>query len=109
MAHAQALQYWTEGANLPKPGKPHLLVGFILELQKMMKQYILFSEDIVFGSVALPEGFFGSKISVSTDVLPAPSNVPPEEVASPIGRPPKESTTPQVPCEKQVKMEAPPN
>ena len=48
----------------------------------MMKQCIPFLEDIVCGGVTPPEGFFRSKISISTDALPAPSNVSPEEEAA---------------------------
>ena len=75
----------------------------------MMKKYVPFSEDEVFGSVALPEGFFGSKTSISTDAPLAPSDIPPEKEAVPIGRYPKESTLPWVQCGKQVKVEVPPN
>ena len=75
----------------------------------MMEQYISFSDDIILGSVALPDGFFGSQTSVSTGAPPTPSDVPPEEVVLPIGGPLGESLLPQVPCEKWVKMEAPPN
>ena len=58
MAYAQALQY--------------LLAGSILELQKVMELYILFSDDIVLGGMALLEGFLGSQTSVSTDVPSTP-------------------------------------
>ena len=48
MAYAQALQCWAKKANLPKLGQPHLLAGSVLELQKMMEQYIPFSDEIIF-------------------------------------------------------------
>ena len=86
-----------------------LLAGSVLELQQVMKQYIPFLEDIVFSSVVLTEGFFGSKTPISTDALPAPCNVPPEAEATSVSRPTKESMPPWVPSEKQVKMEVPPN
>ena len=75
----------------------------------MMELYVLFSDDIILGSVVLLEGFFGSQTSISTDALPIPSDILPEEVATPIGGPLKESMLPQVPHEKWMKMEAPPN
>ena len=109
MAHAQALQCCAERANLPTLGQPSLLVGSVLELQKMMEQYISFSDDIILDGVALLEGYFGSQTSVSTDALPAPSNVPSEEVATPVSWPLKESMLLWVPHEKWVKVEAPPN
>ena len=105
----KALQYWAKKANLSKLGQPCLLVGLFLELQQKMKKYVQFLEDVVFGSVALPEGFFGNKTSISTEALPASSNVLPEKEAIPVGGSPQESTPPQVPCGKQVKVEVPPN
>ena len=89
MAYVQALQSWAKKANLPKLGWPCLLVGSVLELQKMMEQYIPFSDDIIFDSMALLEGFFGSQTSVFTDVPPTPSDIQLENVATPISRPPK--------------------
>ena len=61
IAYTEALQCWAERANLPVPGQPCLLAGSFLELCKMIECYFLFSDDIVLGSVALPEGFFGSE------------------------------------------------
>ena len=61
MIYAQTLQYWAERANLPMLGWPHLLVGSVLELQKVMELHISFPDDIILGSVALLEGFFGSQ------------------------------------------------
>ena len=66
VAYTQALQCWAERANPPMPGQPCLLVESLLELCKMMEQYVSFSDDIILGIVALPEGFFGSQ--TSTDV-----------------------------------------
>ena len=97
MAYAKALQCWAKRAKLPMLGQPCLLAGSILELQMMMEQYILFSDDIILGGVTLPEGFFGSQTSVSTDAPPTISGAL------------KESMLPQVPHEKWVKMEAPQN
>ena len=72
VAYTQALHYWAERANPPTLGQPCLLAGSILELQKVMELYILFSDDIILHSVALPEGFFRSQTSVSTDALSIP-------------------------------------
>ena len=95
------------------PGQPCLLVGSILELHKMMEWYVSFSDDIILGSVVLPEGFFGSQTSVSRDAPSTSTDVPSTEItmeeAAPIIGPLKESTMPQVPHEKQAKMEVPPN
>ena len=60
VAYAQALQCWAKSANLPMSGQPCLLVGSVLELCKMMEQYISFYNDIALGSVALLEGFWKS-------------------------------------------------
>ena len=75
----------------------------------MMELYISFSDDIILGSVVLLEGFFGSHTSISTDTSPTPSDVPSEEVTTPVSSPLEESMPPQVLHEKQVKMEAPLN
>ena len=74
-----------------------------------MELYASFPDDIVLGSVSLLERFFRSQTSVSTDALSTPSDVQPEEVATPIGGPLNESMPTHVPHEKWVKMEAPPN
>ena len=44
-----------EKANLPTGGKPHLLLGSVVELQEEMKCYISFSAEDVFNGIALPE------------------------------------------------------
>ena len=104
VAYAQALQCWAKRAHPPMPGQPCLLVGSILELHKMMEQYVSFSNDIILGSVALPEGFVGSQTSISRDTLPASTNVPSKEVAmgeaAPVRGPLEESTMPWVLHEK---------
>ena len=51
------------------------LAGSVLELQRMVEQYVPFSDDVVFGSVALLEWFFRSHTSISTDVLPTPLTI----------------------------------
>ena len=91
------------------PGQPHLLAESVLELHKMMEQYVSFLDEIILGSVALPEGFFRSQTSTPRDAPSTSTNVPSEEVATPIGEPLKESTPPQVPQEKWARVEAPPN
>ena len=53
VAYTWALQFWAAKANLPTRGKPHLLVGSILELQEEMKCYVSFSDEDVFSGVAL--------------------------------------------------------
>ena len=55
MAYTQALQLWAEKADLPTGGKPHLLVGSVVELQEEMKCYVSFSDEDVFSGVALLE------------------------------------------------------
>ena len=94
MAYAQVLQCWTKRANPPMPGQPCLLAESVLELCKMMEQYVSFSDNIVLGSVSLPEGFFSSQTSTHRDALPTSTNVPAEEAAIPIGEPLEESTPP---------------
>ena len=98
MAYTQALQCWAERANLPKPGPPCLLAGSILELPKTMEWYVSFSDNIVLGSVALLEGFFGSQTSVSRDALPASTDVPSKEVAREEATPPQRAPQGIPPC-----------
>ena len=57
VVYAQALQFWAEKANLPTLGQPCLLVGSVLELREVMKCYVSFLNNAVFGSMALPAGF----------------------------------------------------
>ena len=77
---------------------------YVLELRKMMEQYVTFSDNIILGSVALPKGFFRSQTSISRDASPTSTNVPSKEVAMeeavPSEGPSKESPTPQVLHEK---------
>ena len=75
----------------------------------MMECYVSFSNDIVLGSMALLEGFFGSQTSISRYVPLASTDVSSKDAAAPKGGPLKESTPPQVPHEKWARMEAPPN
>ena len=55
VAYVQALQFWVEKAVLPAGGKPHLLVGSMVELWEETKYYISFSNEKVFSGVALLE------------------------------------------------------
>ena len=70
----------------------------------MVEWYISFSDDIVLGSVALPEGFFRSQTPISKDTPPTSTDIPVEEVAmeeiAPVGEPLEEPTTTWVPHEK---------
>ena len=80
-----------------------------------MEQYVSFSDDIVLGSVALPEGFFRNQAesTISRDALLASTNVPIDEVAmeevAPIGGPLEEPPILWVPHEEQVRVQVPPN
>ena len=115
VANTQALQCWAERANLSMPGQPCLLVRSVLKLCEMMEWYISFSNNIILGGVALPEGFFGSQteLTIYRDALPTFTIISSKEItmeeAAHIGGPLKESTTPQVLHEKWAKMEAPQN
>ena len=82
VTYAQTLQYWAKRASPPTLGQPCLLARFVLDLHKMMEKYVWFCNDIILGSVALPEGFLSNqtKLTASTDVLPAPTNIPMDEV-----------------------------
>ena len=109
MAYAQALEWWAEKANLPKPDQSCLLAGSVLELQKIMEPYIPLSDDIVFDGGALPEGFLKSQTSVVTDVLPTPPTFHRKKWLHPSADPLKSLCHSRVPHEKQVKIETPPN
>ena len=55
VAYTRALQFWVEKANLPTGGKPCLLWGSVIELQKEMECYLSFSNEDVFKGMALQE------------------------------------------------------
>ena len=55
MAYGQALQFWAEKADLHTGGKPHLLVGSVIEVWEEMKCYVSFSDKDVFSGMAHPE------------------------------------------------------
>ena len=55
VAYTRALQFWAEKVDLPAGGKPHLLVGCIVELWEEMKCYVSFTDEDVFNGIALPE------------------------------------------------------
>ena len=81
-----------------------------------MEQYVSFSDDAVFGSVALPEGFFGIQTPIlkdSPDTLPACTHIPSKEVpmeeVAPVEGSLEEPITTWVPHKKWAKMEVPPN
>ena len=48
LAYAQALQYWAEKANLPKPGELHLLERCFHELRWAMRLFTTFTDGAVF-------------------------------------------------------------
>ena len=82
VAYAQALQFWVEKDNLPTRGKPHLLVGSIVELWEEMKCYFSFSEEDVFSGVALLEEppIIPPKEATPKGTQPTPANPPVKEV-----------------------------
>ena len=55
VAYTWALQFWVEKVDPPTGGKPHLLVGSIVELQEEMNCYLSFSDKDVFDGIALTE------------------------------------------------------
>ena len=89
MAYTQALQCLAEKANLPKLGWPHLLAGSVLELQKMMEQYIPFSDEIVFDGIALLEGFLGARHPFPQMIFPPPPMFNQKKWLHPLADPPK--------------------
>ena len=111
--YTQALQSWAEKVNLPTLGQPHLLVGSVLELREVMKCYISFPDNVIFSSVALPEGSLTDQpeTTIPRSTQPASTNSPIEEVAAeevtlaekaiteeaaPIGRPLEGPSTSQI-------------
>ena len=82
VAYTCALQFWAEKVNPPTEGKPHLLVGSMIELWEEMECYLSFSNEDVFKGIAPPE---------------VTSIIPPEEVTlqsaqpTPAGTPAKEA------------------
>ena len=88
--YTQALQFWTEKADLPTRGKPCLLAGSVVELQEKVKCYVFFSDDDVFSGIAL---------------LEEPSIIPPEE-ATPKGAQPTLADPPVKEATIDVTMES---
>ena len=83
VAYAWALQFWAEKVNLPTEGKPHLLVGSIIELQEEMKCNLSFSDEDVFKDVALSE---------ETPIIPPEEVTPQGTQPTPTSTPVKEAT-----------------
>ena len=119
VAYAQALQFWTEKANLPTQGQPHLLVGSIVELIEAMECYVSFPNDAVFSVVALPEESLTTQsektapksthlVSTNSPIEEAAVKVA-EKEAAPIVRPPKEPSTSWTPNKKSTRRKHSPN
>ena len=119
VAYAQDLQFWAEKANLPTQGQPCLLAGSILELWEAMECYVSFSNDTIFGSMALPEESLTTQLekTIPESTQPVYTNSPVEEAAvkvteeeaAPIVRPAEESSTFWTPNEELIRREQPQN
>ena len=111
VAYAQALQYWAEESQSAYAWSTMPFGGICPGTMKDDGTvHFMFPDDVIPGNVALPEGFFGSQASISTDTPPTPSDIPPEEVAAHLlAGPLRNLCCPQVPHEKWVKMETPPS
>ena len=48
LVYAQALPYWAEKANLPKPDKLHLLARCLHELRQAMRPFTTFTDGTIF-------------------------------------------------------------
>ena len=122
VAYTWALQFWVEKANLPSLGQPHLLAGSVLELREVMKCYVSFHDNAMFGSMALPEGSLTDQpeATASRSAQPASTNSAIEEVAAeevtlageaateeaaPIGRPLEGPSTSQTQSEGPTRRE----
>ena len=83
VAYAHALQFGAEKANPPTPGQPCLLAGSILELREVMKCYVSFPNDALFGSVAhLEESLTNQpETTIPESSQPASTYSPIKEVA----------------------------
>ena len=68
--------------NLPTEGKPHLLLGCMIELWEEMECYLSFSNEDVFKDVAPPE---------KTSVIPPEEVTPQSTQPTPAGTPTKEA------------------
>ena len=84
VAYAWALQFWVEKTNLPTLGQPHILAGSVLELREVMKCYISFPDNAVFGGMALPEGSLTDQLETTAprSAQPASTDSSVEEVAT---------------------------
>ena len=56
LAYAQALKYWAEKANLPKPDELHLLVRCIHELRWAMRPFTTFTDGAIFRGTTMRLG-----------------------------------------------------
>ena len=114
VAYAQALQFWTEKANLSTQGQPHLLVWSILELREVMKCYVSIPKNAIFGGMALPEESLitQSEKTIPESTQPPSTNFPmkvAKEKAAPIMRPPEGPSTSQSPNKEPTRKEHSPN
>ena len=79
LAYAQALQYSVEKANLPMPGKPHLLARCVQELRQVLKPYVAFTDDAILEGAAplerFPEGQTQAPILLETLMAPITKEV----------------------------------
>ena len=95
VAYTWALQFWVEKVNLPTGGKPHLLVGSMIELWEEMECYLSFSDEDVFKGVTLPE---------ETPIIPPEEVTPKSAQPTPAATPVREAVvemTMEPPTEKR--------
>ena len=114
LAYAQALQYWAEKANPPMPGQPYLLARCVLELRRVMKLYMAFSNDTILEGAApqkrLLKGQAWAPIPMETQAgptdeptkEPAPTTEPTGELA-----PTAEATREPAPTDEPTDEPAP--
>ena len=100
LAYAQALQYWAEKANPPKPDKPHLLVRYIHELRWAMRPFTTFTNGAIFRGTTLRPGILeegatepGTIKTTQTPMLERRPATSPEKLATPSAEEPDVSAT----------------
>ena len=96
VAYAKTFQFWAEKANLPTQGQPCLLVGSVVELRKEMKCYISFTDEDIFGGVALLEEspITQPKEATPESAQPIQANSPVKEATSEVTKEPTREEKP---------------
>ena len=102
LAYAQAIQYWAEKSNLLMPGQTCLLARCVIELRRVMKPYVTFSDDAILDGAALQERSLEDQtgVTIARKIQQASTRVSTEEEPTKELVPTKVSTEEAAPTEE---------